>query len=254
MSVINSASSSEYAGKIWLALLMLLFLVAGEAAAETAADGAASDSEAARAGETVQIDLAQFERVELIGQATVYLVQGESNSVSATGDTDRLDVSVSGDVLTIDTTRGDMRSDRSLEIVLSYDDLKAIRSRGAMRVHASGMALTELSLSGNGSSQYDLQNVELESLEVDGSGAQRFLLSGAVANQAIRMVGASEFNGVDLDGVSATVMISGAGSVSVASRKTLDVEILGIGSVAYRGDPEITARILGPGTLAGLEG
>lgn len=239
------------APKIAAAGLLLISLTVAEAAAETTtADSILREF----AGELVEIDLAAFDRVELLGQATVHLVQGEANSVSAAGDTDRLDVSLANRVLTIDTTRGNMRSDQPLIIVLNYDDLRAIRSRGALRVVSSGMALSELALSGNGSSQYDLQNVELGRLEVDGSGAQRFLLSGAVATQSIRMVGASEFNGVDLDAVSATVVINGAGSVSVASRNTLDIEISGIGNVAYRGDPQITARILGPGTVAGLEG
>ncbi|MCR9279964.1 MAG: DUF2807 domain-containing protein [Pseudomonadaceae bacterium] len=205
-------------------------------------------------GNQFDMDLAPFEVVELLGEATVRLVQGEENSVQATGDTGRLEVSVDGGVLTIDTTKARARHDQRLMIVLNYDDLQAIRSHGDMRVLATDMALSELTLSGSGSSKFDLQNVELGRLDVHGAGAQHFQLSGAVATQAIRMIGASEFNGMDLDAVSATVVINGAGRASVASRNTLDIEILGVGNVAYRGDPEITARILGPGTVAGLEG
>lgn len=250
MSTVQPDNRTLNAARYGAALLLLLSLVAAEAIAEATKDSEVNNARS----ESLEMSLAPFDRVELIGRASVRFVQGESNSLSAVGDTNRLSVSVTSGVLTIDTTQVAEQSGEDLAIVLNYDHVTAIRSRGAMRVHASGMALSELALSGNGSSQFDLQNVELGSLKVDGAGAQRILMSGAVATQDIKMVGAGVFNGVDLDAASATVVINGAGSVSVASRNTLDVEILGVGNVAYRGEPEITARILGPGTIAGLEG
>ena len=74
-------------------------------------------------------------------------------------------------------------------------------------------------------------------------------LAGTVVEQRISISGAGEVRGDKLWSQSATVDVSGAGSIVVNVAKTLRASISGAGSVEYYGDPEVKQSVSGIGRV-----
>jgi hypothetical protein len=93
-------------------------------------------------------------------------------------------------------------------------------------------------------------DLQATTLKLEGSGATKVVLGGAVVHQTIDLSGAGSFEAANLASDDATVDVSGAGKAVVNARKALSVDISGAGKVEYLGDPQVKQSISGIGKVS----
>ena len=89
-------------------------------------------------------------------------------------------------------------------------------------------------------------------LVVDADGTGNIELAGTVVKQEIDLRGTGGYDAPDLESQTASVQVTGTGSVIILVLDALDVEITGISKVSYYGNPDVTQNITGTGSLTSL--
>lgn len=126
-------------------------------------------------------------------------------------------------------SRGQLRPTDGIKVTLSSSGLSGASLTGAVR-------LTATKLSGKG-------------FYLEGTGATRVIVDGAVTELMASMSGASRLEAALLQAEAVQLSISGAGKAEVAASKTLKVAISGAGKVTYTGNPTVEKRISGAGSV-----
>jgi hypothetical protein len=98
-----------------------------------------------------------------------------------------------------------------------------------------------------------LNEISLQNLSVNLSGAGSLTASGTVENLGLDISGFGSFNGEQLHGQAANVDLSGAGTATVWVDEQLEAEISGAGTVNYYGSANVRQRIYGLGSVTHLE-
>lgn len=114
--------------------------------------------------------------------------------------------------------------------VLQFDDLS---------ISLAGLVHAELEL-----------NVQTLTAQIPGTG--KYILKGSAKKQKIAVEGTGLFDGRNLIGNTATVVINGTGRVLMNVSEVLNVDITGSGAVSYMGSPKITQVIQGLGKVEAL--
>jgi len=136
----------------------------------------------------------------------------------------RVESSMEGKKLRIHT-RGQVRPTKGMKVQVSSSGLSGTRLTGAVRLNAAR-------LSGKG-------------FYLEGTGATRVNVDGAVEELMGTMSGASKLSAADLQTQTVALAISGAGKADVTVSNTLKVSISGAGKVTYRGNPAVEKQISG---------
>jgi hypothetical protein len=124
---------------------------------------------------------------------------------------------------------GQLRPTHGMKVKLSSSALSGARLTGAVR-------LTGNRLSGKG-------------LYLEGTGATRVTVDGAVNELMATMAGASKLDAESLQVKTAELSISGAGKAEVSASESLKVAISGAGKVTYSGNPTVEKHISGAGSI-----
>jgi hypothetical protein len=124
---------------------------------------------------------------------------------------------------------GQLRPTHGMKVKLSSSGLSGARLTGAVR-------LTGSRLSGNG-------------FYLEGTGATRVTVDGAVDELMVTMSGASRLDAESLQVKTAEVAISGAGKAEVSASESLKVAISGAGKVTYSGNPSVEKHVSGAGSI-----
>jgi hypothetical protein len=122
-----------------------------------------------------------------------------------------------------------LRPTHGMKVKISSSALNSTRLTGAVRLNARRVA-------GNG-------------FYIDGTGATRVTVDGAVNELMATMTGASRLDAEALLVKTAELSISGAGKAEVSASDILKVAISGAGKVTYTGDPKLERHISGAGTI-----
>jgi hypothetical protein len=124
---------------------------------------------------------------------------------------------------------GQLHPTHGMKVKLSSSSMTAARLTGAVRLSATR-------LSGKG-------------FYLDGTGATRTTVDGAVTELMATMTGASKLDAESLQVKTAELSISGAGKAEVSASDVLKVAISGAGKVTYSGDPVVEKHISGAGSI-----
>jgi hypothetical protein len=124
---------------------------------------------------------------------------------------------------------GQLRPTHGMKVRLSSSSLSGARLTGAVR-------LTGTRISGNG-------------FYLEGTGATRVTVDGAVNEVMATMSGASRLDAEGLQARTAELSISGAGKAEVSASDVLKVAISGAGKVTYAGNPVVEKHISGAGSI-----
>jgi len=196
------------------------------------------------------VDVGVFNRIQLVGAASIEIKQTGRGSVRITGAPqimDELVIESSDGVLYIETNN--QQGADELVIHLSVDELREIVSVGAAKIRASNLEAPELSLDGNGTGQFDIRDMRVDELFVVGAGETDFELSGQVKRQVIDMDGQGSYEGSLLASQTSEVNVRGGGDVDLWVERMLDVNIVGSGSVEYAGAPLVLQQVFGTGVV-----
>ena len=101
----------------------------------------------------------------------------------------------------------------------------------------------------SGAGKINAQDINTSSLTVLLSGAGNLSVTGKSVSQTATVSGAGSYKGRDFTTTNTTVTISGAGSAIVNASATLNATVSGTGSVTYYGTPQVTSHISGIGSV-----
>jgi hypothetical protein len=124
---------------------------------------------------------------------------------------------------------GQLHPTHGMKVRLSSSSLSGARLTGAVR-------LTGTRISGNG-------------FYLEGTGATRVTVDGAVNEVMATMSGASRLDAEALQARTAELSISGAGKAEVSASEVLKVAISGAGKVTYIGNPVVEKHVSGAGSV-----
>ncbi|MEY2528317.1 MAG: hypothetical protein QOJ05_407, partial [Verrucomicrobiota bacterium] len=172
----------------------------------------------------------EFTSVEAEGAFDIEWVPGPASCTIRTDENllSHVETDVRGSKLEL-RWHGQLRPTHGMKVRLSSSKLNSTRLTGAVRFAATRL---------DGKAFY-----------IDGTGATRVTVDGAVDDLMATMAGASKLNAESLQVKNAELSISGAGKAEVSVSDSLKVAIAGAGKVTYRGNPRVERQISGAGSV-----
>ncbi len=179
--------------------------------------------------------IAEFDRVSILGSATVEILASQSETKCEVEYDDNLLQYVSTSV-----------EDNHLKITFE----KSTTSSHRLRIWLSTPHLSRLSVSG--SANGTVENLEEPKFEIDVSGSAKVECKGKVDELTLKASGSATFNCLELIAEDVNVGITGSGSANVQAANRLVVKISGAGKVRYEGSPEVEKSITGAGFVEAI--
>jgi hypothetical protein len=225
---------------------------------------------------TQTIDVSNFNRVALGGFGSVFITQGQTESLSVQTDDNLiplLDISVQGSELRLGMKRGyNFSPSQSITFNLTVQDLSAITLDGSGDFYVEPLESSDLAVSIRGSGNIDLQGLTADNLSVDLNGSGNITiediqvntidtslqgsgdikLEGKTDTQQVRVGGSGNYLAEDLESSSADISIPGSADVMVWVSDELTVRVNGSGTIRYYGKPTIDQSISGSGNITSL--
>ena len=197
-------------------------------------------------------DLQSFESIVLRGVGQLRIHQGKAPAIEISGserEVAEIKTEVRDGELIIEP-KDPVSALIPLVYNVTVDKLEAVELAGAGQVISEGTLVVDsldLRLSGNGSAHLIL---DVDKIETTISGSGKVFLQGSGERQELKMSGMGTYDAEDLQSKSATITLSGAGSVELGTLEELDVKISGAGRITYDGEPKVTQQIFGAGSVA----
>jgi hypothetical protein len=193
-----------------------------------------------------------FDAIVVSGAFTIYLYQGDDESLVIEADDNLMqyiESGVRGGKLYLDTKRFGFRSS-TVKVYITIRDLEKIEVSGAVKIYGqTPIDFERLRIGISGAADLDLELFG-EELELNISGAGKSHLTGEVDKATIELSGASKLNAETMYTRLMNIEISGAGTANVNVEEKLVASISGAGNVRYIGDPSIQSNISGAGKVS----
>lgn len=200
---------------------------------------------------TLDLDLADFDGIELAMDARVELTQGPEQTVTVEGKSDifdELDLDINNGVWTI-RTEDCVRNVDDLTFFITVPNLREVKISGSGEIRSTNtFEIGDIELRISGSGDMDMALLA-DDVEVDISGSGKIVLEGEGDELDINITGSGDVRAFDLAVNEADINISGSGDAEVRVANRLDVRITGSGDVFYKGQPLIDASITGSGEV-----
>ncbi len=193
-----------------------------------------------------------FDEIEVSGQVTVYLRQGETEEVIVEADENLLpyiETKVSGDRLSI-SAEADFKDYKKLDVYITARALEFIRISGAVELKGERVFRSDdLKVDASGACMVNME-LQCEELAIDGSGAVSFNLKGFSREVDYDISGAVEVNAFELETRNTKLDMSGAGRADIYVTDEVRMDVSGAGEVNYKGNPrEIKQDISGAASI-----
>jgi hypothetical protein len=225
---------------------------------------------------TRTFNVAGFDRITLAGSGTVFVEQGQTESLSVQADDNIiavLDIRVRGNELVLGVQRGfDIQPSQSITYNLTVRDLSGLRLSGSGTFEVGALEAIQLQVSLPGSGDINVESLTADELDVDlaGSGNIRLEdlrvkttdtslqgsgdieLEGHAIEETVTVSGSGNYWAGNLQTDAANVSIPGSADVIVWVTGELEVRVNGSGTVQYYGEPLINQSGLGSGKVTSL--
>lgn len=202
-----------------------------------------------------EIEVSDFQRIQISGSFTVNLKQADSYYVKLTADENLhefIRIGSDGGTLQIDS-RENIRRAKKLTVEVHLPELEEIEASGANEIRTAGMIKgKKLALDMSGANQLKM-NLNYKSVSVEVSGAVESQFLGKIGSLDIASSGASEIDALQMEAEKADVDISGAGEAKLWVTRRLKAKISGAGEIHYRGEPRVKSDVSGAGEIKKLK-
>lgn len=101
----------------------------------------------------------------------------------------------------------------------------------------------------SGAGAVNAQGLTAQAMDLVISGAGTLTIAGSATSQTVTVSGAGNYNGRGFSTTNTTVTISGTGNATVSASGTLTATVSGAGTVTYYGSPQVTQHVSGVGTI-----
>lgn len=180
-----------------------------------------------------------FDEIEVSGQVTVYLRQGEKEEVIVEADENLLPyikTNVSGDRLSV-SSEANFKDYKKLAVYITARELEYIKLSGAIELNGEKVFRSvDLKIDASGACIVNM-DVQCEELTIDGSGAVTFNLNGFSREANFDISGAVEVNAFELETRNTKIDMSGAGSADIYVTDEVSIDVSGAGEINYKGNP-----------------
>ena len=206
-------------------------------------------------------DVSGFDQILLAGPGDLTITQGETESLTITGDDNLMDYvqsTVDGSTLMLGIDIDDLSDvittfrPTRLEYALVVKDLSSLNLAGSGNASMDGLETSELILTLAGSGNITIDSLTADRVETNLPGSGNVELSGSAPDQMVTIAGSGNYSAASLESETTHVFIGGSGNVTVWASKDLDVNIAGSGQVDYYGSPTVKQQILGSGEVNAL--
>ena len=225
-------------------------------------------------------EVAEFDRINLMVPANLYVSQGDTNSFSIEGDDnllEEIETDLDGTFLEIELKNSVkcLNPTQEINIWVTMKEVKELAVSGSgnivgetafetdsleMRVSGSGKISNdnqikadslELRISGSGDVDLDVVSKTITT-RISGSG--NVALEGVTEIHEFQVSGSGELNAYDLDTQKSVLGVSGSGKAELKVSEELEINIAGSGNVKYKGAPEkVTQNVSGSGSVEKVE-
>lgn len=190
--------------------------------------------------ESTNRQVASFTGLSVSGALTVFVMQGEEQSVKLTADANLLpliDTKVIGGTLHISTKRG-VSNYEKLNVYIVVPQLSSVDLSGACSLSSKGkLRADNMEIETSGASDVNME-LECEDLELDLSGASNITLKGSAENVEIDASGASSVKAYSLVSERADIDVSGSSGVRITVQNQINAKASGASSVNFKGNPK----------------
>jgi hypothetical protein len=226
-------------------ILMFVALIAAALACDLPEIPSLSEVSLTGSGNVVTQEelISDFDKVDINSAFDAEINQGDAFKVIIRVDdnlVEHLQVEKQGSTLKIGLKPGiSLVTDATLEAEISMPELTGIELSGASHGTIAGFNSTKklsVDLSGSSSLKGDIEAGETN---FDASGSSDAVLTGSGGNLKLDASGSSDVNLGDFLVADADLDVSGASSVIVNPRGTLDVKVSGASNVTYLGNPTL---------------
>lgn len=198
-----------------------------------------------------------FNRIVIMGKATVHIKQAEKESLKVSGSkrsVDEVTAAVKYGELAISHVKrgwfgGFFHTDELPNYTLTVKDLESVVLKGSGEIFSDGAIKSndlKFVIEGAGQMDFDLQVKEVKTSIY---GAGKVVLKGAADKQTVEIEGRGEYLAKELNSKKGRVVINGSGDAEINAAEELDVTINGTGNVIYFGKPKVTKHISGHGNV-----
>lgn len=189
-------------------------------------------------GEIVKkkLNVADFNSIGLGIHATIYLTQGNQQSVEIEAQQNIIDN------LELDVENGSW----------NIEGKKRIKDYKDVVIHITVPTVKALSIGGSGKILGKNEFKNLGDLKVSIGGSGEVSLAGSASSTYISIAGSGKVDIRQMDSNSSKVSIAGSGDAYVDAKTSLNVSIAGSGSVYYSGKPSVKSSVAGSGRVESL--
>ena len=193
--------------------------------------------------------------VELRGFGDLDIVQGDTESLSLTGEDNILPLITtevdSKGTLHIGVKKGEsVTTHEKLKYSLSVKSLNGLVLSGSGNIHVKELKNSgtfDVSLEGSGNVK--LERIEANALKVSLAGSGGVTVAGEAPEQTVDIAGSGDYEAAKLKSKTAKLSVAGSGDVEIWATDTLDVSVDGSGDVEYKGKPTVKKQVHGSGSV-----
>ena len=205
---------------------------------------------------TKQIQIADFNKIEVLENIPVNITYGSSQKVEVTGNENIINLlkpTISNGLWQVRMTEG-CYEDYDLEILVTIPNITRIISTSSGNVSISDYTnATGLTLTTNGNGQIDMSNcinIGTLSSTINGNGDINMNGNNTCTDAYITVNGNGRFRGFNLESENCTAEIKGNSDIEITVNNSLNAVIVGNGTISYKGNPStITPDITGNGEI-----
>lgn len=200
-----------------------------------------------------QVDVINFDRVDVAGPVAVLMTPGPEGAVVTIDDNllDRVMVEVRNRVLIIDFDADQATPTVPVSVEVSFAEIQAVELSGTGELHVRRWAAEEASVVLSGAGDVTVE-VTATNLDVLYPGAGSMTIVGEAITQTIVKAGLGPYHAGQLRSSVVDITSTGIGEVELWVTDQLTYNVTGQGALRFWGSPTADGRISSQGGLVGL--
>jgi hypothetical protein len=211
-----------------------------------------TETRATAAFEAISIEYPGAEIILQPGDEAIVEIKADDNLLP------QLSTEVLAGRLTIKSIETDWKSSvnpsQPVKIAITVKDLNEILlSAPVGNLEVNDLQTSTLKLVLSGGAQVRLNQIQVDLLDSDLSGAGDIQVSGTAEEVRLILSGLGNFNAAELKSNQAMVELSGMGDATVQVEQELTATITGAGSIKYLGNPHVEQNVTGAGSVKPAE-
>ncbi len=201
--------------------------------------------------ETRAVD--SFTAIGLSAPVTVYLTQGDKESLVLEGDEEalaQLDTVVENGSLKLEQkTHGHVRYMGKVKAYVTAREIRKLAISGSGDIKAETLRVSDLKLSIGGSGDIRIGQLSAAKLEASIGGSGDITVAGKADSIQGSIAGSGDLRAGKLEVAEAKMSVAGSGDATLWSRDSLTASVVGSGDIRYYGDPKVRTSIIGSGSV-----